>query len=81
MAEETDASLYPTQDGPGASGARTEIMVRVMVGRERTIVLVSSPGTPTTRIVAGPDRIAAAAGQRVAEPIDEALQSAAGQPE
>jgi hypothetical protein len=36
-------------------------------------LVVSSPGTPTTRIVAVREKLARAAGQRVAELVEEAL--------
>ncbi|OHV16989.1 hypothetical protein BK022_08485 [Methylorubrum extorquens] len=36
-------------------------------------LVVSSPGTPRTRIVAAREKLARAAGQRVAELVEEAL--------
>lgn len=41
----TDAPLYPSQDGPGA-GRVVEVTVRVMVGPDRSTVLVRRGGEP-----------------------------------
>lgn len=35
-----DEVRYPSEDGPGASGPRVELAVRVMVGTERSTVIV-----------------------------------------
>lgn len=39
------APLYPSQDGPGA-GAVVEVVVRVMVGPDRSTVVVRRGGEP-----------------------------------
>ncbi|MBK3396718.1 MULTISPECIES: hypothetical protein [Methylobacterium] len=41
----SDAPLYPSQDGPGA-GRVVEITVRVMVGADRSTVVVRRGGEP-----------------------------------
>ncbi len=41
----SDAPIYPVEDGPGA-GAVIEVTVRVMVGPERSTVLVERRGEP-----------------------------------
>lgn len=41
----TDAPLYPSQDGPGA-GRIVEVTVRVMVGPDRSTVVVRRGGEP-----------------------------------
>ncbi len=41
----SDAPLYPSQDGPGA-GRVVEIVVRVMVGADRSTVVVRRGGEP-----------------------------------
>lgn len=51
-----------------------EVTVTVRLRADGTLV-VSSPGTPTTRIVAVRAKRARAAGQRVAELVEEALQA------
>jgi hypothetical protein len=38
------ADLYPVEDGPG-SGRRVELTVRVLVGTERSTVIVADPVT------------------------------------
>lgn len=43
----SDAPLYPSEDGPGAGGA-VEVTVRVMVGPERSTVLVERQGEPAS---------------------------------
>lgn len=47
-------------------------MITVTIGDDGRLY-VEAPGAPLTRIVASPDRRAAAVGQRVAELVGEAL--------
>ena len=54
---------------------REEGLVAVVRLRADGALVVSAPGTPSTRIVALRPKLAGAAAQRVAELVEEALQA------
>ena len=59
-----DGVRYPSEDGPGASGPRVELAVRVMVGTERSTVIVADAVTGravANKVVAHGDEARAAA--------------------
>ncbi len=67
--------LYPAEDGPGA-GTRVELVVRVLVGTERSTVIVANPrdGRAVARQVLPHGSEPAAAAAAVEAAIAVALQ-------
>lgn len=63
-----------TRGLPNWPPEETAVLATVTLDADGRLV-VSAPGTPTTRIIALREKLAGAAGQRVAELVEEALQA------